>query len=311
MAQLNEMAYFGILINSVLPIIFISFIGFVLGKKGIFSLEEARIINKFVAMIGVPAISIAILQKGSLDNLNLELCLLYITAEMIVYISAFLITKYCFGRDNIESILIAIASSFSNHVLFIYPIVKLIFPAEELIQVYGIIIFDVIILATSVFLIDVFSNQGKDIKSLFFKTLVNPVVIGLLVGIILANFPTELPKGVFNSVEFIADSAAPCALFILGILLSLNHAQKDDLLSYLIISFKLFLHPLLALVLILYVFHYEWAESKTTILVTVAPVGVMAMTFATRYGVPTQAISKSMFWSLLLSLALIPLVGAI
>ena len=101
MAQLSEMTYFGILINSVLPIIFISFIGFVLGKKGIFSLEEARIINKFVAMIGVPAISIAILQKGSLDNLNLELCLLYIIAEMIVYISAFLITKYCFGRDNI------------------------------------------------------------------------------------------------------------------------------------------------------------------------------------------------------------------
>ena len=254
MAELSEMTYFGILINSVLPIIFISFIGFVLGKKGIFSLEEARIINKFVAMIGVPAIAIAILQKGSLDNLNLELCLLYIIAEMIVYISAFLITKYCFGRDNIESILIAIASSFSNHVLFIYPIVKLIFPAEELIQVYGIIIFDVILLATSVFLIDVFSNQGKDIKSLFFKTLVNPVVIGLLVGIILANFPTELPKGVFNSVEFIADSAAPCALFILGILLSLNHAQKDDLLSCLIISFKLILHPLIALVLILYVF---------------------------------------------------------
>ena len=78
-----------------------------------------------------------------------------------------------------------------------------------------------------------------------------------------------------------------------------------------IISFKLILHPLIALVLILYVFHYEWAEAKTTILVTVAPVGVMAMTFATRYGVPTQAISKSMFWSLLLSLALIPLVGAI
>ena len=158
------MTYFGILINSVLPIIFISFIGFVLGKKGIFSLEEDRIINKFVAMIGVPAISIAILQKGNLDNLNLELCLLYIIAEMIVYISAFLITKYCFGRDNIESILIAIASSFSNHILFIYPIVKLIFPAEELIQVYGIIIFDVIILATSIFLIDVFSDQGKDIK---------------------------------------------------------------------------------------------------------------------------------------------------
>ena len=122
------MTYFGILINSVLPIIFISFIGFVLGKKGIFSFEEARIINKFVAMIGVPAISIAILQKGSLDNLNLELCLLYITAEMIVYISAFLITKYYFGRDNIESILIAIASFFSNQVLFIYPILKLIFP---------------------------------------------------------------------------------------------------------------------------------------------------------------------------------------
>ena len=52
MAQLSEMTYFGILINSVLPIIFISFIGFILGKKGIFSLEEARIINKFVAMIG-------------------------------------------------------------------------------------------------------------------------------------------------------------------------------------------------------------------------------------------------------------------
>ena len=64
MVQLSEMTYFGILINSVLPIIFISFIGFVLGKKGIFSLEEARIINKFVAMIGSPQSRLQFSRKG-------------------------------------------------------------------------------------------------------------------------------------------------------------------------------------------------------------------------------------------------------
>ena len=46
-------------------------------------------------------------------------------------------------------------------------------------------------------------------------------------------------------------------------------------------------------------------------MVAVAPVGLMAFTFAPKYGVSTEAIGLSILWTFIASLFLIPLVGII
>ena len=55
--MVNLLALIELLFNGVIPVAFISFFGFYLGKKSIFSYEDAKMILKFVGTVAVPAMS--------------------------------------------------------------------------------------------------------------------------------------------------------------------------------------------------------------------------------------------------------------
>ena len=85
-------------------------------------------------------------------------------------------------------------------------------------------------------------------------------------------------------------------------------ANAEDLFIFLA---KIYLvnHSLVIVILILGGHLIE--NSRTTLMVAAAPVGLMAFTFAPKYGVSTEAIALSILWTFIASLFLIPLVGII
>ena len=74
---------------------------------------------------------------------------------------------------------------------------------------------------------------------------------------------------------------------------------------------RLVVHPIFAIVIILILGEHLIEDSRTTLMVAAAPVGLMAFTFAPKYGVSTEAIALSILWTFIASLFLIPLVGII
>jgi predicted permease len=71
---------------------------------------------------------------------------------------------------------------------------------------------------------------------------------------------------------------------------------------------KVGVFPLIALMLIVWGRDYDLDTAKTTMLVAVAPVGLMALTFAPRYNVETGPIAIAMLWSMIISICLIPII---
>ena len=69
------------------------------------------------------------------------------------------------------------------------------------------------------------------------------------------------------------------------------------------------LHPLLGFLIIVYFGGYAIEAARTTLMVTVAPVGIMALTFASRYNGETQAIAQAILWSFFLSVLFIPILA--
>ena len=63
--------FFNLLINGVIPVSFICFFGFFLGKKNFFEVVEANIILKFVGLVAVPAMSADIIIKLDFENINI------------------------------------------------------------------------------------------------------------------------------------------------------------------------------------------------------------------------------------------------
>ena len=62
-------------------------------------------------------------------------------------------------------------------------------------------------------------------------------------------------------------------------------------------------------ILIIMIGSYSFAEAQTTLMVTVAPVGIMAVTFASQYKINAEAVAQSVLWSFLMSILFIPILG--
>ena len=185
------------------------------------------------------------------------------------------------------------------------------FDKAQVTPITSIILVDVIVLSVTVFFLDWTSSNKTGVLRLIFKQSKNPALLGLLLGAFILLAPFGMPIGVERTFEFIANSAAPCALFALGLLLSYENKSEQFRLAIFISLLKVVVHPFLAGMFIFFLASYSIKDAQTTMMVSVAPVGLMALTFAPKYNVRTDAIALSIMLTFLISLFLVPFFGVI
>tara|TARA_Y100001954_G_scaffold234103_1_gene288763 strand:+ start:46 stop:957 length:912 start_codon:yes stop_codon:yes gene_type:complete len=302
---------FGVFVNSVLPVASIFFIGLWMGRKNMFQLADASLFFRFVGQIAVPAIIFSILLSTDFSSLDFNLILIYLLAEFLVYGLGFFIARFTFKLDTTYAILIGMACSFSNHVLFVLPISNFIFDPITTLPIRGAIAIDCLSLTLSTVWLDVVnsSRSGKPFRLLTHSK--NPLIMSLLIC-------SPFVLGIINSpvifmrlADFIALSAAPLALFASGILLSEKVSLAGLKIAFFITCIKTIVYPLVSFFILIKFLNYPFDSARTILMVAAAPVGLMPMTFASRYKVETSPIALSMLWTFFISLILIPIIATV
>ena len=300
-----------LLINSFLPVALLILLGYVSAKKLIFKYEDALSIIKYIGVIAVPALTLKMTVSISFSNVNWLLISSYIISELIIYLTAMFIAKYFFNLKWNESILIGMASSFANHLLFVYPIALNEYGPELIDPIIAIIGFDVAFLVVNLIILDFIKYKNLELSHIVFKQLSNLPLLAVLTGLFIVFLDFNLPLSIERALNFISGSAAPCALFAAGIILSQKIEKTDLKISNLIIGFKILLHPLIAILVMWNLNEIEFSISETAIMVAAAPVGLMALVFSTQYDVNPNAITRALLISTLLSIISIPLVSTL
>ena len=300
-----------LLINSFLPVALLILLGYVSAKKLIFKYEDALSIIKYIGVIAVPALTLKMTVSISFSNVNWLLISSYIISELIIYLTAIFIAKYFFNLRWNESILIGMASSFANHLLFVYPIALNEYGPELIDPIIAIIGFDVVFLVVNLIILDFIKYKNLKLSHIVFKQLSNLPLLAVLTGLFIVFLDFNLPLSIERALNFISGSAAPCALFAAGIILSQKIEKTDLKISNLIIGFKILLHPLIAILVMWNLNEIEFSISETAIMVAAAPVGLMALVFSTQYDVNPNAITRALLISTLLSIISIPLVSTL
>ena len=225
-----------LLINSFVPVAILILIGYISAKKSIFSKENSIAIIKYVGVIAVPALTLKIILSISISNVNWTLIFSYVFSELIIYVTALLIGKYIFNLKWNEAILIGMASSFANHLLFVYPIALNEYEADLIHPIVAIIGFDVIFLVINLIILDLIKFKNLKLKNIFIKQFSNLPLLALILGITIIFLDIEVPISIDRALDFIANSAAPCALFAAGIILSQKLEKTEMKISNLIID---------------------------------------------------------------------------
>ena len=296
-----------LLINSFAPVAILILIGYISAKKSIFSKENSIAIIKYVGVVAVPALTLKIILSINISNVNWTLIFSYVFSELIIYVTALLIGKYIFNLKWNEAILIGMASSFANHLLFVYPIALNEYQADLIHPIVAIIGFDVIFLVINLIILDLIKFKNLKLKNIFIKQFSNLPLLALILGLTIIFLDIEIPISIDRSLDFIANSAAPCALFAAGIILSQKLEKTEIKISNLIILFKIILHPVLLILIIWNLDNIDFSLAETTIMVASAPVGLMALIFSTQYGVNPNAITRALMITTLFSVVTVPL----
>ena len=300
-----------VLLDGVLPIFAIAAIGYFMGKRGIFDSAGAAIINKIVFLVAVPALGFRLIINAPFAQFDWFLLVGFFLSELAIYVLGFLVSRVVLKCDPMESILLGLAASFGNNILFALPIAVTLFGEGAALPMVAIIVLDsILIFGGTIVIMEAMSADNLTPRGLSRSILQNPPLVSMLFGILFASSATEIPHGLNVFLKFVGDIAAPSALFSLGIILSQTNAFDRIVPSVSISIIKLLAHPIFAWIFLSGVFGFMLSDVKTSMMAAAAPCGTMAFVLALNYQVRTDAIAPAILFTTLGSLASLTIVAS-
>ena len=277
------------ILNLALPFFGLIFIGFACGKWKKLPDEGLAWMNFFIFYVALPALFFRILSKTPLEQLaQLD----YIAATSLATGSAFTLS-YAIGliatRGNLSAATVAAVAGGFGNVGYMGPGLALAAIGQEAAAPVALIFsFDALLIFTLVPLLMAVSGTGnagfgRAVLDVVSGILLNPLLISAAVGVLAAAYGFQPPTAVERLLEFLYTSAAPCALFALGVTVALRPMKRVPQEVPLLAGVKLLVHPVLVLISLGWFGPFNEVWLSTAVLMAALPPALSAYVFARQY----------------------------
>lgn len=297
------------LIDIILPIFGILMIGYFSTRIGWFDHSSVRGLTRFVFDFAVPMLLLSTIAKANLpDFIPWRYIFSYYLGTLLVLILGLIFSRFLWKRTFSQQVINAFSGSFSNTVLLGIPIVLLAFGDRALLPLFIIIgTHGVIMVPLLTMMLEMGKNENEKLEKVFYRTIYglfsNPLLIGLVSGLLLNFLEINLWKPLDELVKLLSSSVAACSLFALGATLANFRENIPWKEVPLIVFLKTIIHPLIVWGMASFVFGVDkkiWIY--VLVLLAAQPTGVNPFLFASRYNVGQLVSSGSAFLSTIISL---------
>ncbi len=241
------------IISTIVPIFVIILLGLYSKRMGFFTMDFLSQANRLVYYIAIPAMNFSSISKASLKtDVHIPVTLVTLFVLIAVAASAFGMTRILNMPNHSRGSFIQ--GSFHGNLGYIGFAVAFYYLGNAGFVKTAIIAGFVMILQNflAVIVLQYHSEKnegGPNFRDTLKKTMVNPVIISALAGIIVAFFNIPIPEIIDRSLEILKGLALPMALLIIGASLSFQ-SLKPRLLSVMVAtSLKLILAPAIGFLL--------------------------------------------------------------
>ncbi|WP_424631357.1 AEC family transporter [Bradyrhizobium sp. SYSU BS000235] len=257
------------ILNLALPYFGLIFIGYACGKYK--RLPEAGLawMNFFLLYVSLPALFFRILAKTPFEELNNPP---FVIATTLATASAFFLSMFgarLFGRLSLrESAMAGLGGGYGN-IGYMGPGLALsMLGAQAAVPVALVFCFDTIFLFSIVPLLMVLTDGKRrpllpTIGLIAKHILLHPLIVASYCGALVAAFHLHPPVAIDGMLQFLQSSAAPVALFALGVTVALRPFYRVPWEVPGIVLVKLIVHPLIVsgLLILLGPFPPQWAAA--------------------------------------------------
>lgn len=125
------------------------------------------------------------------------------------------------------------------------------------------------------------------------KIAFHPFIIATFVGVVAAALEINPPVPVGRLIDYLAQAAAPCALFAMGVTLALRPLKRVPVELGMIVPVKLVLHPVLMYLAMSWIGNFDPVWVFTAVLLASLPTATNVFVIAQQYGVWVERASAT------------------
>lgn len=285
------------------------FIGLVLNKKKDISDNTISFISDIIIDISVPALIFVSIIRDYDSKMFRQYYILPIFGIVISVVG--LVISWLIGRkilkldNNIEDFIFV--SIFGNNLYLGGPLCLILFGSQGLIMAI-LLDFGVSVFLWSIGILLINENQ-KTFNSNFILKLINPPILGMLMGLLVILFKVNVPSFVLNVSDLLGGLTIPLAMIFIGIQIPINEI-KDNIINKKICFvsiIKLLLIPI-SIYFLTGFFDIPNILRHVIILESAMPVFASSTVIMLKYNRDVKFVASSVCITTILSLITIPLI---
>ncbi|WP_169570087.1 AEC family transporter [Sneathiella limimaris] len=275
----------------VLPLFGLIFLGYLIAK--ITKQPETAMgwLNTFIIYAALPSLFFKLLSKTPVEKLA---SWDFIAANLLVTFSIFvvvLLIALLIVRAGIaEGTILGLAAAYGNIGYMGPALAILTFGEIAAVPVALIFCFENVMHFTVAPTMMAFSGREKRgafslIQEILKRVFFHPFIIATIIGVGAAIIQFEPPKPVEGLINYLAQAAAPCALFAMGVSLALRPLKKVPIELGYVVPANLLLHPLLMYIGLSWAGDFDPIWVYTAVLLAALPTATNVFVLAQQYGV--------------------------
>lgn len=286
-------------LNLTFPLFALVLLGFISAR--IKKLPESALawMNFFIVYIVLPALFFQLIRKAPVESLvNIRFMAASSGATALIFFLSYFLARIILKNSSSIATMQAMASSYSN-IGYMGPALTLAALGNAAL-VPTILIFCIdnafLFIATPILM--AFANRNGEQSTWIFlaevlkKVILHPFILATICGVIAAVFKLPIPEALDKVLTMLSNSAAPAALFTMGVVIAHRKVQISGPAVPLTLFIKLIVHPLLVFAFLHYFGPFEQAWQYTAILMACLPPALNVYVMASDYKVYVQEASS-------------------
>ncbi len=286
-------------IGLVLPFFGLIFLGFLVARITRAPLEALGWMNIFIIYVALPALFFQLLAKTPFEQLTEWTFIFGSVFSTYVIFSLMFVGSVLMSRGEIaQSTIKGLAAAYGNIGYMGPGLALLVFGPQAAVPVALIFCFENIMHFAIAPMMMALSGEDRHpprqlALEVLKKILLHPFIIATAIGVAAAYAELRLPLPMERLLDYLSNTAAPCALFAMGVTLALRPLKRIPVELAPIAVLKLILHPLTCYVVLSWVGNFSEVWVFSAVLLAALPTATNVFVIAQQYGVWVQRASAS------------------
>lgn len=287
------------IVNVAFPVFAIVAAGYLAGHWRVLGEDSAAALNRFVYYFALPPVLFVFTARAPIEEvLNWPFIAAILLAALATLVVSLVIGRLLFRHALPELSLQGFTAVFSNSAYMGIPLFLTAFGADGAMPaIVATVAGNFVLIGGTIAALESLRAEGpstmdvcRQVSAILIR---NPLLVAPALGLVFSYLAIPLPLPIGNFLDLMAAAAGPVALFALGLSLTGRPLLGDLAEVSWVVVLKLLIHPLLAFLIVRYLFDLDPLWASAAVLLSALPSGALVFVIAQQYEIYTQRASAA------------------